>query len=177
MSQDVRPTIGDSSWFVRDRFGLFIHWGIYALPARSEWIKQIERMDDEHYERYFEHFDPDLYDPARWAEAASGAGMKYMVVTTKHHDGFCLWDTELSDYKATNTDAKRDLIAPLVRTELDDWHLHALHSVSVRAGREADGKPALRRADEVSVHGAQDLQHARRLDGRSPGRAHAALMA
>ena len=127
-------TPGDTSWFVHDRFGLFIHWGLYALGARHEWLKSKEEMDDARYRRYFEHFDPDLYDPAVWARAAGGAGMKYFVVTTKHHEGFCLWDSDLTDYKATNTPAGRDLLAPMVdafRAEglkvgfyhsLIDWH-------------------------------------------------------
>ena len=53
-----KPTQGDSSWFVHDRFGLFIHWGLYALPARHEWIKNIEERSDESYQAYFEHFNP-----------------------------------------------------------------------------------------------------------------------
>jgi alpha-L-fucosidase len=127
-------TTGDTSWFVRDRFGLFIHWGIYALPARHEWVKNREKLTDEHYQRYFDHFDPDLYDPTAWARAAKAAGMRYAVLTTKHHDGFCLWDSALTDYKATNTPAKRDLVRAYVdafRAEglkigfyhsLIDWH-------------------------------------------------------
>jgi alpha-L-fucosidase len=130
----VRPTIGDSSWFVRDRFGLFVHWGLYALPARHEWVKQVERLSDDHYRRYFERFDPDLYEPAAWAEAAHGAGMRYAVITTKHHEGFCLWDSGLTDYKSTNTPAGRDLLTPFVDAfrnrgmrvgfyhSLIDWH-------------------------------------------------------
>jgi len=129
-----QPTVGDTSWFTQDRFGLFIHWGIYALPARHEWVKQREQISDEVYDQYFRHFDPDLYDPELWAEAASGAGMKYFVVTTKHHDGFCLWDSALTDYKATNTPSGRDLIAPMAEAfrgrgmkvgfyhSLIDWH-------------------------------------------------------
>jgi alpha-L-fucosidase len=132
--KDTRPTAGDTSWFVQDRFGLFIHWGLYALPARHEWVKQYEQIPDERYQRYFEHFDPDLYDPAVWAQAAGDAGMKYAVVTTKHHDGFCLWDSKLTDYKATNTPCGRDLITPFVEAfrqrsmrvgfyhSLIDWH-------------------------------------------------------
>src|SRR3569833_397002 len=129
------PTDGDTGWFVHDRFGLFIHWGLYALAARGEWIKSWSRTDTETYaRRYFKHFDPDLYDPAAWAKAASNAGMKYFVVTTKHHDGFCLWDTKLTNYKATTTAARRDLLRPKVdafRAEnlrvgfyhsLLDWH-------------------------------------------------------
>ncbi len=102
----------DTNWFVHDRFGMFIHWGLYALPARHEWVKQHEQIPDEVYEKYFKHFDPDLYDPELWAQAAADAGMKYFVITTKHHEGFCLWDTKLTDYKATNTPAGRDLLQP-----------------------------------------------------------------
>jgi alpha-L-fucosidase len=125
---------GDLGWFTESRFGLFVHWGLYALPARHEWVKHRERLTDEDYQPYFDHFDPDLYDPADWARLARSAGMRYVVVTTKHHDGFCLWDTELTDYKVTKTPHGKDLIAPLVdacRAEglkigfyhsLIDWH-------------------------------------------------------
>ena len=131
---DVRPTVGDSSWFVHDRFGLFIHWGLYAMAARHEWVQHREEIPAEIYDKYFKRFDPDLYDPNLWAKAASDAGMKYFVVTTKHHEGFCLWDSKLTDYKATNTPAKRDLIRPMVDAfrarnmrvgfyhSLIDWH-------------------------------------------------------
>jgi len=131
---EVRPTVGDSSWFVHDRFGLFIHWGIYALPGRHEWVKQIEQIPDEVYQKYFEHFDPDLYDPSAWAAAAAGAGMKYFVITTKHHDGFCLWDTKLTDYNVMNTPYGKDLIRPMAEAfraqelkvgfyhSVIDWH-------------------------------------------------------
>ena len=117
---ETRETPGDTTWFVHDRFGMFIHWGLYALPARHEWVKMREEMDDETYNVYFRHFDPDLYDPVLWAKAAANAGMKYFVVTTKHHEGFCLWDSALTDYKATNTPHGKDLLKPMVdafRTE------------------------------------------------------------
>lgn len=109
------PTQGDTSWFVHDRFGLFIHWGLYALAARHEWVKSRERLSTEEYDRYFRHFEPDLYEPGLWAQAASGAGMKYFVVTTKHHEGFCLFDSALTDYKAPNAPVGRDLLAPMVQ--------------------------------------------------------------
>ena len=144
----VRQSPGDTGWFVHDRFGLFIHWGLYALPARHEWVMQKEEIEPETYERYFDYFDPDLYDPAQWAEAAAAAGMKYFVVTTKHHEGFCLWDSALTDYKAPNSPAGRDLLRPLVEAfraeglrtgfyhSVIDWHhpqfviddLHALRN-------------------------------------------------
>ena len=125
---------GNTAWFVRDRFGMFIHWGLYALPARHEWIRNIERIPNEDYEIYFEMFDPDLFDPKAWARAAREAGMKYFVITTKHHEGFCLWDTKYTNYKVTNTAAGRDLLREVVdafRAEglrvgfyysLIDWH-------------------------------------------------------
>ncbi|HLH58540.1 MAG TPA: alpha-L-fucosidase [Streptosporangiaceae bacterium] len=124
----------DLEWFLRARFGLFIHWGLYALPARHEWVKNRERIPDEDYDRYFRHFDPDLFDPREWARAAKNAGMRYFVITTKHHEGFCLWDTKLTDYKVTNTPYGRDVLGPVVdafRAEglrvgfyhsLIDWH-------------------------------------------------------
>lgn len=128
-------TPGDASWFVRDRFGLFIHWGLYALPARHEWVQSQEKITADEYERrYFTRFDPDLYDPDRWAELADRAGMKYFVVTTKHHEGFALWDSAHTHFKATHTPGGRDLIRPMVdafnqrglRTgfyhSLIDWH-------------------------------------------------------
>ena len=134
MTLQPAPTDGDTGWFTQDRFGLFLHWGLYALPARHEWVKNHEKIDTETYDKYFKHFDPDLYDPALWADAASNAGMKYFVVTTKHHEGFCLWDSALTDYKVTNTPYGKDLLRPMVEAfrannmktgfyhSLLDWH-------------------------------------------------------
>ena len=93
-------------WFLDARFGMFIHWGIYAIPARGEWVRNAESISAEAYQPYFDTFDPIHYDPAIWARAARQAGMKYAVMTTKHHDGFCLFDSQHTDYKATNTPAR-----------------------------------------------------------------------
>ena len=121
-------------WWINDRFGMFIHWGLYALPARHEWVKQRERLTNEQYQKYFEEFNPVNYDPVQWAKAAKAAGMKYAVLTAKHHEGFCLFDSKYTDYKATNTKANRDLVKEFVdafRAEglkvgfyysLIDWH-------------------------------------------------------
>ncbi|MCC6581697.1 MAG: alpha-L-fucosidase [Phycisphaeraceae bacterium] len=131
----TKPTPGDTKWFVNDRFGMFIHWGLYSLGARHEWLKHYEEFDDADYDRrYFKHFDPDLYNPELWAQAASDAGMKYFVITTKHHEGFCLWDSKLTDYKAPNTPYGKDALTPMVDAfrgrnmkvgfyhSLIDWH-------------------------------------------------------
>ena len=124
----------NTDWFVHDRFGMFIHWGLYAIPARGEWAKTWEKIPEAQYQRYFEEFNPTRYDPAAWANLARRAGMKYAVLTAKHHDGFCLWDTKLTDYSATHTPAGRDLLRPYVEAfraagikvgfyySLLDWH-------------------------------------------------------
>ncbi len=105
---------GDTAWFVKDRLGMFIHWGLYAQAARHEWVKNRERITNEDYQKYFDTFHPDLYDSKEWARLAKAAGMKYFVVTTKHHEGFCLWDSAYTDYKATNTSIGRDLLKEMV---------------------------------------------------------------
>ncbi len=122
------------AWWTHDRFGLFIHWGLYALPARHEWVKHREKTTNEEYQKYFEQFNPDLYNPREWAKMAKAAGMKYAVITTKHHEGFTLFDSKFTDYKATNTPIGRDLLKEWVdafRAEgmkigfyysLIDWH-------------------------------------------------------
>ncbi len=129
-----RPTPGNTEWFVKDRFGMFIHFGLYAAPARHEWIQCREYIQPEDYQKYFDHFDPDLFDAKEWAKAAKAAGMKYAVLTTKHHEGFCLFDSKYTDYKITNTPFGRDLVKEFVdafRAEgirigfyysLLDWH-------------------------------------------------------
>ena len=124
-------------WFTEARFGMFIHWGIYALPARasrSEWIKSVDQLNDEQYQLYFDTFNPGDYNPSEWARLAKEAGMKYAVLTTKHHDGFCLFDSEYTDYKSTNTPCGRDLVKEYVEAfraqglkvgfyySLLDWH-------------------------------------------------------
>ncbi len=130
-----KPTTGDTSWFIQDRFGMFIHWGLYSLPARHEWVQSHEKIAPEVYsEKYFKHFNPTKYDPRLWAKAAREAGMKYVVLTTKHHEGFCLWDSQFTDYKVTNTPYGKDLLTPFVEAfraegirvgfyySIIDWH-------------------------------------------------------
>jgi len=97
-------------WFLNDRFGMFIHWGLYAIPARGEWVRSREHIPAEDYQIYFDEFNPVDFDPKSWAKLAKEAGMKYAVLTSKHHDGFCLFDSKLTDYKSTNTPCGRDLV-------------------------------------------------------------------
>jgi len=121
-------------WWTDARFGMFIHWGLYSQAARHEWVKHNEHLTNEEYQKYFDQFDPDHFEPKKWAKEAKAAGMKYAVLTTKHHEGFCLFDSKYTDYKATNTKARRDLVKEFVdafRAEglkvgfyysLLDWH-------------------------------------------------------
>jgi alpha-L-fucosidase len=121
-------------WWSEARFGMFIHWGLYALPARHEWVMSKEQMSKKEYEKYAAYFNPDLYNPKEWARLAKDAGMKYVVFTAKHHDGFSMYDTQYSEYKVTNAPIGRDLLKELIdafRAEdiriglyysLIDWH-------------------------------------------------------
>ena len=121
-------------WYQQARFGMFIHWGIYAIPARGEWVRSVEEMPEEEYMSFFEEFDPIDFQPKKWAKAAKEAGMKYAIMTAKHHDGFCLFDSELTDFKATNTKAGKDLVKEYLEAfreeglkvglyySLLDWH-------------------------------------------------------
>ena len=121
-------------WYQQARFGMFIHWGIYAIPARGEWVRSVEEMPEEEYMSFFEEFDPIDFQPKKWAKAAKEAGMKYAIMTANHHDGFCLFDSELTDFKATNTKAGKDLVKEYLEAfreeglkvglyySLLDWH-------------------------------------------------------
>jgi alpha-L-fucosidase len=149
VSNEIITPSGDSKWFTEARFGMYIHWGLYSLGARHEWMRGREFMSNEQYEKYFKRFDPDLYDPELWAQLAADAGMKYMVVTTKHHEGFCLWDSKLTDYKVTNTPYGKDLLRPMLDAfrgkgiraglyySLLDWH-HSQYTVDVKHPQRYD---------------------------------------
>ena len=115
--------------FQHDRFGLFLHWGLYAIPARGEWVRNNEEMKEEDYIPYASEFNPDLFDPKQWAKDAKEAGMKYAVMTAKHHDGYCLFNTKTTTWKSDRDYIKEFLEA--FRNEglkaglyysLLDWH-------------------------------------------------------
>lgn len=133
-SYRIKNTPGNTSWFMADRFGMFIHFGLYSMPARHEWVKKIECPTEEKYDLYFKHFNPDLLDAREWARQARKAGMRYAVITTKHHEGFCLFDSRYTEYKVTNTPYGKDIIREYVEAfraeglrvglyySLLDWH-------------------------------------------------------
>jgi len=110
-------------WFRDARFGMFIHWGLYAIPAGEwngkqvpgigEWIMNSARVPVSEYEQLVERFNPVRFDARRWVRIAKDAGMKYIVITSKHHDGFCLFDAGNSDYDVMATPFKRDILKEL----------------------------------------------------------------
>lgn len=162
MSSQVH--IDHAPWFTQSRLGMFVHWGLYALPARHEWVMSFEQTKVEDYARYFERFDPDLYYPREWARQAKAAGMEYVVLTTKHHEGFCLWDSALTDYKAANTPAGRDLLIPYVEAlreaglkvgfyhSLIDWHHPDFTIDDIHPLRDAPNVDELNAGRDMSVY-------------------------
>ncbi len=154
------------SWWTEARFGMFIHWGLYAQAARHEWVKNRERMTNEEYQKYFEIFNPDLFNPSEWAKKAKAAGMRYAVITSKHHEGFTMFDSEFTDYKVTNTPYGKDIIKEWVdafRAEglgigfyysLIDWHhpeytIDRVHPQRVNTKEEYD---ALNQGKDMAVY-------------------------
>ena len=116
LTQDERM-----AWWREARFGMFIHWGLYAIPAGEwgggtnygEWIRESAHIPLEQYTPFQARFDPVNFDADAWARMAADAGMKYLVITSKHHDGFCLFDSELTEWDVGGTPFKRDILAEL----------------------------------------------------------------
>ena len=116
-------------WYKEARFGMFIHFGAYSVPARGEWVRSYEQLSIEDYQKYVDAFNPDDCDMEKWAKMAKNAGMKYAVLTAKHHDGYCMFNTQLTDYKSS-----RDFVEEFVNAfrkeglkvglyfSLIDWH-------------------------------------------------------
>ena len=112
------------AWWREARFGLFIHWGVYAVPAGThkgeqienigEWIMHYGRIPVAEYQQYAKQFNPVKYDPEAWVRMAKDAGMKYIVITAKHHDGFAMFDTAASDWDIVDaTPYGKDVLKPL----------------------------------------------------------------
>jgi alpha-L-fucosidase len=111
------PNVPRMRWFRQARFGMFIHWGVYSVPAgewkdktnHAEWIMLTGNIPSAEYEKFAGQFNPVKFDAKEWVRIAKDAGMKYMVITSKHHDGFCMFDTKLTDYSIVKaTPFKRD---------------------------------------------------------------------
>ena len=100
-------------WFRQTPLGMFVHWGVYSAAGRGEWVMHQEQIPVDEYDRlYMDRFTADQYDPEEWARLALRTGMEYIVLTAKHHDGFCLFETQTTDRNAVRHGPKRDLIRP-----------------------------------------------------------------
>lgn len=102
-------------WWQQARFGMFIHWGVYSILGRGEWVQWNEQIPVGQYAKLADQFHPDHFDPTAWAQLAKEGGMKYVVLTSRHHDGFALFDDPGSDFTATKSAAHRDLVAEYVK--------------------------------------------------------------
>ena len=129
-------------WWNEARFGMFIHWGLYALPGRGEWVMHAERIPPAEYAKLAQKFrPPKSFKVDSWVKVARDAGMKYMVLTTRHHDGFCLFDSKVSDFTSVKTAAGRDFVAEYVAAcrkygmrigfyySLLDWRFPGFHDL------------------------------------------------
>jgi len=122
------------AWWREARLGMFVHFGLYALVGRNEWVMSLENYPIAEYEKLAQQFNPQPGAPRKWAELAAKAGMKYMVMTTRHHEGFSLWDSKANPYNSVNYGPKRDIVREFVDacrefdlkigfySSLMDWH-------------------------------------------------------
>ena len=144
-------------WWHDAKFGMFIHFGLYAAHGRHEWAMEMEAIPVAEYQKFTAGFNPAPGSPRKWAQLAKAAGMKYMVLTSKHHEGFCNWDTKLTNYNAMQFGPKRDVIREYVEAaraeglrvgfyySLMDWH----HP----DGARCESDPAARRRFVDYTHG------------------------
>jgi len=140
-------------WFNEARYGLFVHWGPYAAIGRGEQALFRDHLDQTAYAEAACRWNPARYDPARWAEVAAGAGFRYAVLTSRHHDGYCLWDSALTDYTSARQAPRRDFVADYVKAfraaglriglyySLADWRIPAYWD---GPGRDPEGWEAFR---------------------------------
>lgn len=120
--------------FCNTRLGFSVHWGLYALIGRGEWVMHTEQIPLGEYERLVERFNPARFDAQEWVSLIEGMGAEALLITSKHHDGFCMYDTALSEYKVTNTPFARDPVREIAEVchqrgiglhfyySLLDWH-------------------------------------------------------
>jgi alpha-L-fucosidase len=115
------PLVTDSGaskrieWWREARFGMFLHWGVYSIPGRGEWVQWAEQIPVDQYAKLADQFHPEQFDADAWAEVAKAGGMKYMVLTARHHDGFALFDDPGSNFTSMTSAAHHDFVADYVK--------------------------------------------------------------
>ena len=157
-AQEYTPTqanLKNRAWFQDAKFGLFIHWGIYSVLGQHEWVMETEKIDIETYKKIAPFFNPTAFNAEEWVLMAKDAGMKYITITTKHHDGFAMYDSKISDWDIVDRTAyKKDILKELAAackkhnlklffyySQLD-WHhpdYYPRGTTGKSAGRPANG--------------------------------------
>jgi alpha-L-fucosidase len=114
--QPTKENLAARQWFQDAKFGLFIHWGVYSVLADGEWVMNQKKIPVSEYEKLPPQFNPTEYDPIEWVAMAKAAGMKYITITSKHHDGFAMFDSKLTDWDIIDrTPYKKDVLKALAQ--------------------------------------------------------------
>lgn len=151
--QPTPENLRNREWFENARFGLFIHWGVYSVLGDGEWVMNQQEIPVKTYEKLPEFFNPTGFDAKAWVQLAKEAGMKYIAITSKHHDGFAMWDSKVSDYNIVKRSPygkdvlkmlaeecrKEDIKLFFYHSQLD-WH-HPDYFPRGRTGRSYTGRP------------------------------------
>ena len=118
-AQEYQPSpenIKARNWFQDARFGLFVHWGVYSVLGDGEWVMNNQNISIEEYEKLPQFFNPIDFDPKEWVSMAKDAGMKYITITSRHHDGFSMFDSNVTDYNIVDaTPYGKDIIKMLAQ--------------------------------------------------------------
>lgn len=155
--QNYQPTpenLKAREWFQQAKFGLFIHWGVYSVLGDGEWVMNNQRISVKNYEKVPAFFNPTEFDAKEWVDMVKAAGMKYITITSKHHDGFAMYDSKVSDYDIVDrTPYKKDVLKMLAdecqrqgiklffyHSQLD-WH-HPDYFPTGNTGAGYTGRPA-----------------------------------
>src|SRR5688500_10173218 len=151
--QPAPENLKNREWFQHAKFGLFIHWGVYSVLGYGEWVMNQQQIPIKLYEKIPQLFNPTEFDPKAWVQMAKSAGMRYITITSKHHDGFAMWDSKVSDYNIVKkTPYKKDILKMLMdecrkegiklffyHSQLD-WH-HPEYFPRGNTGRDYTGRP------------------------------------
>ena len=127
--QPTRENIQNRQQFAKDRFGIFIHWGLYSLYGQGEWYLQDAKLDRNEYAKAANAFYPHAFNAEAWIKTFKDAGARYVTFTTRHHDGFSMWNTKQSDYNIMHTPYGKDIVLQLAKAcHNNNFPLHLYYS-------------------------------------------------
>ena len=151
--QPSEKNLENREWFQDAKFGLFVHWGVYSILGDGEWVMNNQQIPVKQYKKLPAFFDPEQFDPAEWVSMVKKAGMKYITITSKHHDGFAMYDSKVSDYNIVDQTPYGKDVLKMLKEECDkqgiklffyysqlDWH-HEDYFPRGRTGQGFTGRP------------------------------------